>query len=300
MSMTEKLAYIKKLRHLTTEEIAQQSGVPLGTLNKIFSGQTKNPAVGPVDKITQVLRIPIHYLLDDELPIEYHVSTSTDDGILLLSSEEIQFLMKYRDLEPHSKRAVDTMTELLNMPPGRLAGNLPVKRTFCYVTAPPGDSNPLGDSFFLRPVLIPETDAAAREADFAVLLTNGSMEPLYSAGTILLCKREHASRQEYGLFLLNQEAFIRRLYYKRGITKLVAPNLNFKDISYSSSVLEPDGNRLACRIASSCAVHGFWESSRRARVSKSGRFEFQITRPTVRISRSTAFQFVPYCFATSG
>lgn len=49
MSMTEKLAYIKKLRHLTTEEIAQQSGVPLGTLNKIFSGQTKNPAVGPVD-----------------------------------------------------------------------------------------------------------------------------------------------------------------------------------------------------------------------------------------------------------
>ena len=48
MSMTEKLAYIKKLRHLTTEEIAQQSGVPLGTLNKIFSGQTKNPAVGPV------------------------------------------------------------------------------------------------------------------------------------------------------------------------------------------------------------------------------------------------------------
>lgn len=104
MSMTEKLAYIKKLRHLTTEEIAQQSGVPLGTLNKIFSGQTKNPAVGPVDKITQVLRIPIHYLLDDELPIEYHVSTSTDDGILLLSSEEIQFLMKYRDLEPHSKR----------------------------------------------------------------------------------------------------------------------------------------------------------------------------------------------------
>ena len=183
MSMTEKLAYIKKLRHLTTEEIAQQSGVPLGTLNKIFSGQTKNPAVGPVDKITQVLRIPIHYLLDDELPIEYHVSTSTDDGILLLSSEEIQFLMKYRDLEPHSKRAVDTMTELLNMPPGRLAGNLPVKRTFCYVT-----------------------------------------------GSSLLGKREHASRQEYGLFLLNQEAFIRRLYYKRGITKLVAPNLNFKDI----------------------------------------------------------------------
>ena len=30
---------------------------------------------------------------------------------------------------------------------------------------------------------------------------------LYSAGTILLCKREHASRQEYGLFLLNPVSY---------------------------------------------------------------------------------------------
>lgn len=46
MSMTEKLAYIKKLRHLTTEEIAQQSGVPLGTLNKIFSGSAPPRTMG--------------------------------------------------------------------------------------------------------------------------------------------------------------------------------------------------------------------------------------------------------------
>lgn len=58
MSMTEKLAYIKKLRHLTTEEIAQQSGVPLGTLNKIFSGQTKNPAVGPVTRSLRSCAFP--------------------------------------------------------------------------------------------------------------------------------------------------------------------------------------------------------------------------------------------------
>ena len=229
MSMTEKLAYIKKLRHLTTEEIAQQSGVPLGTLNKIFSGQTKNPAVGPVDKITQVLRIPIHYLLDDELPIEYHVSTSTDDGILLLSSEEIQFLMKYRDLEPHSKRAVDTMTELLNMPPGRLAGNLPVKSgpLLCNRSCP-GDSTHWVTPF-LRPVLIPRQmpPPVNQTLPFCspTAVWNRSLRRNHSA-----LQKEHASRQEYGLFLLNQEAFIRRLYYKRGITKLVAPNLNFKDI----------------------------------------------------------------------
>ena len=40
--MVEKLAYVKKLRHLTSEDISRLSGVPLGTLNKILSGQTKN------------------------------------------------------------------------------------------------------------------------------------------------------------------------------------------------------------------------------------------------------------------
>lgn len=53
MSMTEKLAYIKKLRHLTTEEIAQQSGVPLGTLNKIFSVK---PKIQPSGLWTRSLR----------------------------------------------------------------------------------------------------------------------------------------------------------------------------------------------------------------------------------------------------
>lgn len=64
MSMTEKLAYIKKLRRLTTEEIARHSGVPVGTLNKIFSGQTRHPAAEPMARLAQSLRVPIRYLLD--------------------------------------------------------------------------------------------------------------------------------------------------------------------------------------------------------------------------------------------
>ena len=88
---------------------------------KSFPVKPKNPAVGPVDKITQVLRIPIHYLLDDELPIEYHVSTSTDDGILLLSSEEIQISHENTGIwSLTAKRAVDTMTETSQI--CRLAG----------------------------------------------------------------------------------------------------------------------------------------------------------------------------------
>lgn len=83
--MVEKLAYVKKLRHLTSEDISRLSGVPLGTLNKILSGQTKNPAIGPIDRITRVLRVPIRYLLDDELPPECCVTANSQDGVVLLS-----------------------------------------------------------------------------------------------------------------------------------------------------------------------------------------------------------------------
>ena len=39
----EKIAEYKKKLGLTTEELSEKSGVPLGTLNKILSGATKDP-----------------------------------------------------------------------------------------------------------------------------------------------------------------------------------------------------------------------------------------------------------------
>ena len=226
MSMTEKLAYLKKLRHLTTEEIAQQSGIPIGTLNKIFSGQTRYPAVQHMDQLARALGTPISYLLDDALPAECCVTVADDEGLLLLSPEEIRFLMKYRGLDARSRRTLWTMAELLHSAPGRLAGNFSARQIFCYIPAGDGADIP----FSFRPIRISETDDAARTADFTVLVSDGSMEPLYSAGDVLLCKKEPAGRHGYGLYLLNRRPYLRRLCRRRGITNLVAPNLDFRDI----------------------------------------------------------------------
>lgn len=221
--MVEKLAYVKKLRHLTSEEISRLSGVPLGTLNKIFSGQTKNPAVGPMDKITQVLRVPIRYLLDDELPPECWVTAAAQDGIVLLSPEELTLLLQIRQLDPRRRQTAGLILALLNTPAGRAIGSVPVKRTVCLAT---GGRPP-------RPLLVPEVDRAAREEDFAVLLGDGSMEPLYPQGAILLCRQGEPSPQEYGVYLLNQELLLRRLVRRRGTSRLLAPSLSFPDLYLS-------------------------------------------------------------------
>lgn len=221
--MVEKLAYLKKLRHLTSEDISRLSGVPLGTLNKILSGQTKNPAVGPMDRITRVLRVPIRYLLDDEVPPECCVTANSQDGVVLLSPEELRLLLELRRLEPRRRRTAGVMLTLMSAASVKSIGTVSVKRTFCYSVGTSGTPP-------LRAILIPEVDTAAQEADFAVLLNDSSMEPVYPSGAVLLCAQRPPTPQEYGVYILNQEVLLRRLCRRRGVTKLLAPSLAYPDL----------------------------------------------------------------------
>ena len=224
--MVEKLAYLKKQCRLTTEQTARLSNIPVGTLNKIFSGQTKHPAAEHMDRISRVFRVSVHYLLDDELPTECCFSAYTEDGLFSLSAEEVRVVTQYRRLDAGVKHALASMAALLRVPPGLLAGSVPVKRTVCYATSPPDGAA----SRSLRPILLPETDPAVRQADFTVLLGDGSMEPIYPSGSVLLCRRGLAGREDYGLYQLNRALLPRRLVRRRGITRLVAPSLAYKDI----------------------------------------------------------------------
>lgn len=51
----EKIAEYKKKLGITSEELSTRSGVPLGTLNKILSGDTKDPKLGTLKAISRVL-----------------------------------------------------------------------------------------------------------------------------------------------------------------------------------------------------------------------------------------------------
>lgn len=224
--MVEKLAYLKKLCRLTTEQTAQLSHIPVGTLNKIFSGQTKHPAAEHIDRISQVFRVPVHYLMDDTLPTECCFSAETENGLFSLSAEEVRMVTQYRRLDAGAKQILSAMTALLRLPTGLLAGTVPLKRTFCYAApAPEGVSG-----HPMRPILLPETDPAVRQADFTVLLEDRSMEPIYPQGSVILCRRGPVGREDYGLYQLNQELLLRRLVRRRGVTRLVAPNLSCKDV----------------------------------------------------------------------
>ena len=54
MGLEKSTEYKKKLG-MTSEELSKRSGVPLGTLNKILSGDTKDPKLGTLKAISRVL-----------------------------------------------------------------------------------------------------------------------------------------------------------------------------------------------------------------------------------------------------
>lgn len=229
--MVEKLAYLKKLCRLTTEQAAQLSHIPVGTLNKIFSGQTRHPAAEHIARICQVFRVSPHYLLDDEVPTECCFAAAAEEGLFPLSAAEARFLTLYRRLDPESRRTLEAMATLLRVPTGLLAGVVPVRRTLCYLTPAPEDGQPCP----LRPILLPENDPAVRQADFALLLGDGCMEPIYPPGSVLLCRRGRAGQEDYGLYQLNQRLLLRRAVRRRGVTRLTAPNLGCKDVVVSDT-----------------------------------------------------------------
>ena len=81
----EKIAEYKKKRNMTTCELSYRSGVPLGTLNKILSGATKDPKLETLKAIARVLGLSLDDFDDtnksDKLNIDINAVPTYDDVI---------------------------------------------------------------------------------------------------------------------------------------------------------------------------------------------------------------------------
>lgn len=64
----EKINEYKKRLGLTTEELSRLSGVPVGTLNKILSGATKDPKLETLKAIARVLGLTLNDFDDISYP----------------------------------------------------------------------------------------------------------------------------------------------------------------------------------------------------------------------------------------
>ena len=99
----ENLILLKKRSGMTIEQIATASGVPKGTLNKLFAGQTKDPQLSTVSAVVHCMG----YTLDD-------LSNDTLNGKLTLTPQQSALLSSFDQLnEEGQQKAVEYVEDLV-------------------------------------------------------------------------------------------------------------------------------------------------------------------------------------------
>lgn len=99
----DNLILLKKNSGMTIEQISMASGVPKGTLNKLFAGQTKDPQLSTVSAVVHCMG----YTLDD-------LSNDTSDGKILLTPKQAALLESFDQLnEEGQTKAVEYVEDLV-------------------------------------------------------------------------------------------------------------------------------------------------------------------------------------------
>lgn len=93
----DKINEYKKKLGLTTEELSKQSGVPIGTLNKILSGATKDPKLETLKSIARVLGLTLNDFDDAPTTLAAHFDGSEYTEEQLRRIEEFAKFIKYED-----------------------------------------------------------------------------------------------------------------------------------------------------------------------------------------------------------
>ena len=202
---------------LTTDEIAERSGIPGPTLEKLFAGTTKEPKLPTMSKLVHFFG----HTLDD-------LEEAPPAGIKNAPSfsERAKFVASAFDgLDAHGKRLVELV---IRDQQDRMRSELPVLSgapdnvTYLQKSRQPVSA---GTGVYLGPedmeiIQVQENDLT-RRASFCVPVSGDSMEPLYHDRDILLVEGcEDIPVGKIGVFTVDGDGYVK----KRGNRELISLN----------------------------------------------------------------------------
>ena len=225
MEWFERVKEIKKRKNITTDALAQLTGIAKGTLNKLLTGQTKNPSLDTVEKIASALGTSVSY-------IAYGAEENTPHGDLF---------EKYSKLDVKGKeavaRTVDEQLERMKNERAAAAAEIGRKRRiFIYDVPVSAGLGSFLDSSPSQSVTL-EVNEITDRADYAVRVSGDSMEPRFFDGDIVIVEScGDIPVGKVGIFLYNGESYIK----KYGGDRLRSVNPKYKDMVFK------DGDDITC------------------------------------------------------
>ena len=97
------IGYLKSVKRrlgMTTEELSKKSGIPIGTLNKIFAGQTFDPKFGTVTAVCKALGVSI---------ADLEICENSTDRVtvsVVCDPETIEFAKLFEQLNSYNKGVI--------------------------------------------------------------------------------------------------------------------------------------------------------------------------------------------------
>ena len=233
---------------LTNDQLAERSGIPLGTLSKILAGMSDSPKLATMISLCGALDCSVEYIVS---------GTPENTNNYTLNAEEIQLIEDYRKLDRWGVTLVNTILEKelervgagvaeTVEPAVRESTAARVLRPINKVSRYAGDQKartgkrpiklfelPVSagvgvylDDAQVETISIPNTDKTA-DADYALRISGNSMEPKFHDGDVLLVQNtESVEVGELGVFILDGNGYFK----KYGGDCLISLNPEYGDI----------------------------------------------------------------------
>lgn len=204
MSFAERVTALKNERGMTSEQLSRESGVPLGTLNKILAGITDEPKLSVVLAIARAFDCPIGRLLDGD----GHLSDSLDE-------DERRVIGKYRRLDANGRELVETVMDKHLSQHGaeevaESAEEIRMVSLPLYMLPVSAGMGVQLDDYYCENIEVRATKASLG-ADYALRVYGNSMEPKFTEGDILLVRRQdRVDIGDLGIFIADGEGYFKR------------------------------------------------------------------------------------------
>lgn len=240
METGELITLYRKQAGMTIDELAEKSGVPKGTLNKIIGGVTKAPTL---DNMKVIARALGKTLADFDDPADTIKIAPSD-----LSEEAQKIAKSYEKLTDHGKGAVkailgyeekalshyskheDDSGKIITMPKPKRSGPMVELSVYDQPSAA-GLGNYLDEPEShieqYPPSVLPDG------IDFGIVISGDSMEPkIHNGGTVFVKAQLSIEPGKIGIFVLNGQAYCKKLMVDRENqqVRLVSLNPKYDDI----------------------------------------------------------------------
>ena len=233
----DRIKQLKSERKITNQQLADLTGIPIGTLSKILAGISDSPKLANIISICDALGCSIDYIV---------TGREENENNYLLDDGEIQLIESYRALDDHGKELV---VLVLNKEKERLtkesyglggatraakvldrpvvySGRKPLRLYNLPVSAGVGEFLESDDYVTIQ---APDSPAT-RLASYAIRISGDSMSPKYQDGDILMVQKcERVEEDELGIFILDGAGYFKKF----GGDRLISLNPAYADILLS-------------------------------------------------------------------